>query len=110
MPLWRVFSHPSTFTLDQKRGLAKAITKHYTDAPLNFPAFYVNVLFVSLQEDELWIGGEPCKNFVRIVVEQIAKHLPAPGQPGSQRRVAMMEEIDEVSNYPLQARTKRYAA
>lgn len=97
MPLWRIFCHPSTFTTDQKRGLAKAITKHYTDAPLNFPAFYVNVFFVPLLEDELWIGGEPRKNFVRIAIEQIAKHLPALGQPGGQRRAAMMEEIEEVS-------------
>jgi hypothetical protein len=64
MPLWRIFSNPSTFTLSQRAGLAKAITNLYTG--IGLPAFYVNVIFIDVKEDALWIGGEQKPNFVRI--------------------------------------------
>lgn len=79
MPLWRIYAHPATFTKEQKAGLAAAITKLYVDPPVSLPAFYVNVLFISLQEDEIWIGGETRKNFVQITIEQIARTMDAPG-------------------------------
>jgi hypothetical protein len=52
MPLWRIFSHPDTFSYEQKKGIADAVTKLYTSEPVNLPAFYVNVLFIPLKEDE----------------------------------------------------------
>jgi len=52
MPLWRIYCNPATFTKEQKQGIANAITKLYTDPPVGLPAFYVNVLFIPLKEDE----------------------------------------------------------
>lgn len=96
MPLWRIFSHPTTFTLPQRAGLAKAITHLYVSRGL--PAFYVNVLFIDLDERAVWIGGEPRKNFVRIVIEQIARTMPDPDtEAGRKQRTGWMDMINEVS-------------
>lgn len=77
MPLWRIFSNPSTFSPATKSLLSKAITALYTDpAGAALPAFYVNVLFIPLADSDFYIGGESRSNFVRIVVEQIALRMP----------------------------------
>ena len=77
MPLWRVFCNPSTFTSTTKSEISKAITALYTDpAASALPAFYVNVLFIPLADSDFYIGGEPRSNFVRIVIEQIARRMP----------------------------------
>jgi phenylpyruvate tautomerase PptA (4-oxalocrotonate tautomerase family) len=97
MPLWRIYAHPTTFTKEQKAGLAAAITKLYVDPPVSLPAFYVNVLFVPLQEDEIWIGGETRKNFVRITIEQIARTMDnADTEEGRGRRKWWMDNINAV--------------
>lgn len=98
MPLWRVFSNPSTFDSTQREGLAKAVTGLYTY--IGLPAFYVNVLFINLDEDSLWIGGEKKPNFVRIVVEQIARTMPDPDtESGKAHRKGWMDMINAVSKY-----------
>ena len=99
MPLWRIYAHPATFTKEQKAGLAASITALYTESPISLPAFYVNVLFVPLQEDEIWIGGETRKNFVRITIEQIARTMDAPDtEQGRAGRKWWMDKINEVSD------------
>jgi len=96
MPLWRVFAHPETFSREQRARFSKAITALYVSRGL--PAFYVNVIFLDVSEDHVWIGGEPKKNFVRIVVEQIARTMPSPGtDEGREFRKQWMDEINEVS-------------
>lgn len=95
MPLWRIFSNPSTFTPPQREGLAKAITGLYTNVGL--PAFYVVVVFINLDEDSSFIGGERNPNFVRIVVEQIARAMPDAGtEIGKVHRKAWMDGINAV--------------
>lgn len=42
MPLWRIFSHPDTFTFSQREALAKDVTALYVS--MGLPAFYVNVI------------------------------------------------------------------
>jgi hypothetical protein len=94
MPLWRIFAHPDTFSLEQRKGLSTAITKLYRD----LPEFYVAVLFIEVKEDQVWVGGKSKSNFVRIVVEQIARQLPAAGTTEGQRvRPVWMNKINEVS-------------
>lgn len=98
MPLWRIFYNPSALQVDQRQSLAKAVTKLYTEPPVGLPAFYVNVLFIPLQENEYFIGGEPRINFVRIVIEQIARTLPEHDtEAGRQARAAWNDKIAEVS-------------
>ncbi|KPI37247.1 uncharacterized protein AB675_1455 [Cyphellophora attinorum] len=73
MPLWRVFSHPSTFTPAQREALSTDITSIYTRGGL--PAFYVNVIFIDVPETAVYVGGKPRTNFVRFVVEHIARNF-----------------------------------
>ena len=97
MPLWRIYAHPTTFTKEQKAGLAAAITKLYADPPVSLPAFYVNVLFIRLQEDEIWIGGKTRKDFVRITIEQIARTMPSTDtEEGRAYRKGWMDIINDV--------------
>jgi len=98
MPLWRIFYNPSTLPIDQRQSLAKAVTKLYTEPPVSLPAFYVNVLFIPLQENEFFIGGEQRNNFVRIVIELIARTLPEPDtEAGKQSRAGWNDKIVEAS-------------
>ena len=89
MPLWRIFSDPSTFNTAQKAALAKSITTLYTDASL--PAFYVDVIFIPIENNSFYVGSKPQSNMVRIGIEHIAIH-----QPKSERS-KMLDRIDEVS-------------
>lgn len=98
MPLWRIFYHPSAFTAEQKKSLANDITKLYTSPRAGLPAFYVNVLFIPLEEEDYYIGGEARKNFVRIAIEQIARTMPDPDtEQGKKFRAAWMDRITAVS-------------
>lgn len=95
MPVWRIFSNPSTFTAAQRAGLAKAVTDLYVSRGL--PAFYVNVLFINLEEEDVWVGGEKRTNFVRIIVEQIARTMARPDtEEGKKFRTGWMDRINEV--------------
>ena len=95
MPLWRIFAHPSTFSPSQRAELAASITALYVSRGL--PAFYVNVLFINLEEQDVWVGGEPKTNFVRIAVEQIARTMAKPdSEDGRKYRTAWMDRINEV--------------
>jgi phenylpyruvate tautomerase PptA (4-oxalocrotonate tautomerase family) len=95
MPLWRVFAHPTTFSVEQRASFAKAVTNLYVSRGL--PAFYVNVIFLDVTENQVWIGGEPKKNFVRIVIEQIARTMPNPDtEKGRTHRKGWMDEINNV--------------
>jgi hypothetical protein len=51
MPLWRIFANPTTFSLSQRESIAKAITALYVG--IGLPAFYVNVVFINVNEDSL---------------------------------------------------------
>ncbi|KZL63296.1 metallo-beta-lactamase domain protein [Colletotrichum incanum] len=73
MPLW-TFSHSAgAFTAEEKRDLAEAITKLYTDVGL--PAFYVNVQFISLGEDDIWYGAKPHPKFTMVSIVHVAQNV-----------------------------------
>jgi hypothetical protein len=96
MPLWRIYSHPSTFSPSQREGLAKSITKLYVD--IGLPPFYVNVLFIDTGDYSSFVSGEATKTFVRITVEQIARTMPSPDvEEGRLRRRGWMDMINAVS-------------
>jgi phenylpyruvate tautomerase PptA (4-oxalocrotonate tautomerase family) len=100
MPLWRIFSHPQTFSKDQRVGIAQNVTELYISRGL--PAFYVNVIFVDVDENGIFIGGEPKKNFVRIVIEQIARTMSSPDtEEGQKSRTMWMDMINDVSDWFL---------
>jgi len=124
MPLWRIFSHPSTFTPTQRQGISSAITKLYSSLPPFVSLFlrsptssppqsllflhkhplivrvqYVVVLFIDLPtETSCFVGGEAKTNFVRITVEQIARTMPDGNTAeGAASRRGWLEKINQVS-------------
>ena len=74
MPLHRIFHPPSAFSADDKQKLSERITAIYTNVGL--PAFYVVVLFIPIESDSFFVGGKPTNNFVRLVVQHLARQLP----------------------------------
>jgi len=98
MPLWRIFAHPQTFSSSQRAALATKVTELYVSRGL--PAFYVNVIFLDVDEKQVFIGGEPKTNFVRIVIEQIARTMASPEtDEGQKRRTAWMDMINDVGAF-----------
>lgn len=96
MPLWRIFSHPDTFTETQREALAGAITDLYVNH-VKLPPFYVNVLFIDLDASHTYVGGQKKNNFVRIIAEQIARVMPEGNTPeGAAYRKAWLDNIHEV--------------
>lgn len=97
MPLWRIYANPSTFDDSQREGLAKAITAVYNGPPAHLPAFYVNVLFIPLEEHNVWVGGEKTSNFVRITVEHIARNFGTDPTERKAKSTRFMNRAHQVS-------------
>ncbi|MBB5918688.1 phenylpyruvate tautomerase PptA (4-oxalocrotonate tautomerase family) [Nocardia transvalensis] len=76
MPLWHIHHPPNTYSDKDKQDFARDITEFYTGVGL--PAFYVVVLFIEVPETSFFVGGEPTRDTVRIVVEHLARHLDDP--------------------------------
>jgi hypothetical protein len=47
MPLWPIFSHSDTFSLEQRAALARDVTALYSFLPV----LYLNVIFISSGEN-----------------------------------------------------------
>jgi phenylpyruvate tautomerase PptA (4-oxalocrotonate tautomerase family) len=95
MPLWRIYCHPDTFSVEERGGLAQSITGLYTN--LGLPAFYVNVLFIAVPEVDFFVGGQQTKNLVRFSVEHVARAMPSGDSEEGQQRIAKwMERICDV--------------
>jgi phenylpyruvate tautomerase PptA (4-oxalocrotonate tautomerase family) len=77
MPLHRIY-HPSSgplaFTPSEKEALSRRITEIYTERA-QLPAFYVVVLFIPIEEDSLFVGGEKNDKFVRIHIQHMARQF-----------------------------------
>lgn len=96
MPLWRIFSHPSTFNTAQKQALVQSITFFYTRGGGGLPAFYVDVVFIPVERDSFYVGGKQATNMVRIAIEHIAVHQPKQEDDTQSVRPKMLVTIDEV--------------
>ncbi|WP_338466242.1 tautomerase family protein [Novosphingobium sp. ZN18A2] len=70
MPLWKIYHPVNAFSDVDKKGIAQAITSVYQ----NFmPRFYVGVTFQEVSESNIYIGGEPHSEFIRISIDHIAR-------------------------------------
>ncbi|MBF6091204.1 tautomerase family protein [Nocardia cyriacigeorgica] len=76
MPLWQIYHPADTYSEQDKQDFALDITELYTSVGL--PAFYVVVLFHALAESDVYVGGKPASDTVRIVVDHLARHLEDP--------------------------------
>jgi phenylpyruvate tautomerase PptA (4-oxalocrotonate tautomerase family) len=72
MPLWTIHHTPGIFTDAEKRDLATRITDHYAKAGL--PRFYVITLFNETRPQDFYVGGEPTRVGIRVVIDHIARH------------------------------------
>lgn len=86
MPLWHLYCPENVYSAEDKRALAARITDLY--AQVGLPRFYVSVAFHELPQDSFFIGGNPTNNFIRIWIDQIARHTPA------ERRQWWLERIN----------------
>jgi phenylpyruvate tautomerase PptA (4-oxalocrotonate tautomerase family) len=77
MPYWEIFAPEGAFTPEDKKGLSSDLAHMYAEN-VDIPLFYTVVRFQDLPANSLYVGGEDTTNFVRIVVDHIARHLPDP--------------------------------
>ena len=77
MPYWEIFTPAGAFTPEDKQNLSKDLTKVYVDF-VNLPEFYVVIRFHEMAENEMYVGGVPQTNFVRLVVDHIARQMDDP--------------------------------
>ena len=81
MPLWNVYCTEGTYSKDDKRAFAEAITDIYASEAgglpeMMMPRFYVVVVFHDVPKDSLFIGGVPRNDFVRFSIDHIAYAMP----------------------------------
>jgi 4-oxalocrotonate tautomerase family enzyme len=74
MPYWEIFTPENAFTAEDKEQLSEAITSIYVDY-VNLPPFYVVVLFKDMPANTMYVGGKAANNFVRVVVDHIARQM-----------------------------------
>ncbi|MCP1196062.1 tautomerase family protein [Acetobacter senegalensis] len=75
MPMWQIYHPENAFTDEDKKEIAQKITGIYESF---LPRFYVNVFFQALSKSNFYIGGEPTDDFVRIVIDHIARAIKDP--------------------------------
>uniref|UniRef100_A0AC34RMD7 Tautomerase cis-CaaD-like domain-containing protein n=1 Tax=Panagrolaimus sp. JU765 TaxID=591449 RepID=A0AC34RMD7_9BILA len=73
MPLHQIYHPPGVFTDEEKENLAKNITELYASNGL--PKFYAVVLFLPVENQSFFVGGQKTEKFVRILVQHLARHF-----------------------------------
>jgi phenylpyruvate tautomerase PptA (4-oxalocrotonate tautomerase family) len=84
MPLWHVYYPAGAYTEQEKREFAGRITDLYQAAGL--PRFYVVTLFHEVNRGSFYVGGELVDDFVRVVVEHIARRIENPARRAAARQ------------------------
>lgn len=77
MPYWEIFTPENAYTPEDKERMSADLTKVYVDF-VNLPEFYVVVRFHEMPENTMYVGGKSKNNFVRIVVDHIARQMDDP--------------------------------
>ncbi|EIE26123.1 hypothetical protein COCSUDRAFT_61117 [Coccomyxa subellipsoidea C-169] len=62
MPLHRIYAAKGTFSPPEKKAIAQSITNIYNSIPI--PAFYTVVVFIDVDEESIFVGGESNARFV----------------------------------------------
>ncbi|EED14410.1 conserved hypothetical protein [Talaromyces stipitatus ATCC 10500] len=73
MPYWKIYHGLDTLEPSDKTTLSKSITEYYTS--LGLPAFYVNIFYFPLPEQEFYVGGVPQGKKISIEITHIAKQI-----------------------------------
>jgi phenylpyruvate tautomerase PptA (4-oxalocrotonate tautomerase family) len=77
MPMWIVHAPEGVYSSEDKKKISEAITSIYVEF-VDLPKFYVVVRFDEYPTDSMWLGGEPANDFVRFVVDHIARQMDDP--------------------------------
>jgi 4-oxalocrotonate tautomerase family enzyme len=77
MPMWIVHAPEGAYSTEDKKNLTEVLTQMYVDS-VGLPRFYVVVRFDEYPPDSMWVGGKPVNDFVRFVVDHIARQLDDP--------------------------------
>jgi phenylpyruvate tautomerase PptA (4-oxalocrotonate tautomerase family) len=77
MPMWIIHAPEGAYSVEDKKKLTEEITQIYVDF-VDLPRFYVVVRFDEYRPDSMWLGGEPANDFVRFVVDHIARQMDDP--------------------------------
>ncbi|KAF9025889.1 4-oxalocrotonate tautomerase [Hymenopellis radicata] len=86
MPLHRFYIPPNLYTAEDKAKLAEAITNVYTF----IPRFYVVVLFIEVDQENCFVGGNSTKGFVRILVHHLARQFE-----NDEKKVTFMDMYED---------------
>lgn len=70
MPLHRIFVPRNLYSEADKQAMATAITEKVYG---RIPAFYVVILFVTVDQGDYYVGAEHRNNFVRFAVENMVR-------------------------------------
>jgi phenylpyruvate tautomerase PptA (4-oxalocrotonate tautomerase family) len=90
MPLLRFYFAPNLLSQAEKHELAKKITALYTSrSPM--PAFYVDVVYIEVPPDSIYVGGEEAGDFIRICIEHIYMDFPT-----EDRQVTYLDGLDKI--------------
>lgn len=89
MPLLRFYLAPNLLSSSEKKNLAKQLTEIYTAADI--PAFFVDVVYIEVPKDSIYVGGEEAGDFVRICIEHIARRMAT-----EERKQAYMGKLDAI--------------
>ncbi|KAJ7501920.1 putative oxalocrotonate tautomerase [Mycena galericulata] len=71
MPLHRFFTPKGLYSPEDKVAIARTVTGVYSQ----IPSFYVVVLFIELDSESFFVGGEATNKFLRIAVEHVARNF-----------------------------------
>lgn len=77
MPMWIVHAPEGVYSVEDKKKMTDVITDIYVEF-VDLPRFYVVVRFDEYPVDSMWLGGEPANDFVRFVVDHIARQMDDP--------------------------------
>jgi phenylpyruvate tautomerase PptA (4-oxalocrotonate tautomerase family) len=77
MPMWIVHAPEGVYSAEDKKNITETITQIYVEF-VDLPKFYVVVRFDEYPVDSMWLGGEPVNDFVRFVVDHIARQMDDP--------------------------------
>ena len=75
--MWIVHAPEGVYSAEDKKNITEAITQIYVEF-VDLPKFYVVVRFDEYPVDSMWLGGEPVNDFVRFVVDHIARQMDDP--------------------------------
>jgi phenylpyruvate tautomerase PptA (4-oxalocrotonate tautomerase family) len=91
MPTHYIYHPKGAFSDEDKKNISKSITDLYEV----LPKFYVVVLFVPMEKNDFYVGGEPTDNYVRIISVHLARQR-SDGTTSDERYLEFVEKLKEV--------------